>query len=67
MKLPFRSRSLGAFQPLQASYAFVAHLPSFWLRAFARKLQSTQSGLHSGYSITDSPSLSHHDNTIEFA
>ncbi len=67
MKLPFRSRSLGASQHLQASCAFVAHPPSSRLRAFARKLQSNQSGLHSGYSITDSPSLSHHDNTIEFA
>jgi hypothetical protein len=67
MKLPLRSRSLGASQHLLASCVFLAHPPSSWLRAFARKLQSNQAHLHSAYSITDSPSLSHHDNTIEFA
>ena len=30
-------------------------------------LHSYESGLHSGYSTTDSPSLFHHDDTIEFA
>jgi hypothetical protein len=30
-------------------------------------LQSYESGLHSGYSTTDSPSLFHHDDTFEFA
>jgi hypothetical protein len=67
LKLPFRSRSLGASQHLEASCAFVAYPPTSWLRAFARKLQSNHSGLHSGYSSTDSPSLSHHYNIIEFA
>ena len=67
MKLPFGSRSLGVSQHLQASCAFVAHPPSSWLAAFARKLQSNQVRLRSGYSTTDSPSLSHHRNPIEFA
>jgi hypothetical protein len=40
--------SLGVSQHLQASCAFVAHSPSFWLRAFARKLQSNQARLRSG-------------------
>ena len=39
--------SLGVSQHLQASCAFVAHPPSFWLRAFARNRQSNQARLRS--------------------
>ena len=67
MKLPFRYCSLGVSQHLQASCAFVALLPSFWLRAFARKLQSNQATCAPVTSMSDSPTLSHHGHTIEFA
>jgi hypothetical protein len=67
MKLQSQSRSLGASHHLQAWCALVApnQAPGFELSL--ANLQSYESGLHSGYSTTDSPSLFHHDDTIEFA
>jgi hypothetical protein len=67
MKLQSQSRSLGASHHLQAWCALVAphQAPGFEL-ALANYNQ-TNPACTQGSSITDSPSLSHHGNTIEFA
>ena len=62
--------SLAGVSPhLQASCAFVAHSPSFWLRAFARKLQSNQARWRSGSLPHRFPesfsSRQHHRNCID--
>ena len=67
MKLPFRSRSLGApntYRPRALS------LPTHQAPGFELSLahyNRTKSACAPVSSITDSPSLSHHGNTIEFA
>jgi hypothetical protein len=67
MKLLFRSHSLGVFQHLQASCAFVAihQAPGFELSL--ANYNRSKSACAPVSSITDSPSLSHHGNTIESA
>jgi hypothetical protein len=67
MKLPFRSRSLGASHHLQPWCALlVPHQAPGWKLSHANYNRSTPACAPVS-SITDSPSLSHHGNTIEFA
>ena len=67
MKPPFPSRSLGASHHPQVRCALVAphQAPSFGLSLANYHL--TKLACPPVSSITDSPSLSHHGNTIEFA
>ena len=68
MKLPFRSRSLGAFHHLQAWCALVAPPPSSWLQTFAT--QTTIEPVRSALRLAPSPIPQVFlitDNTIEFA
>jgi hypothetical protein len=67
MTLQLQSLSLGASQHLQVSCAFLVHPPSSWLRALLANYHQTNPACTPGSSITVSPSLSHHGNTIEFA
>jgi hypothetical protein len=67
MKLPFRSRSLGAsstYRP-RALSLLIHQAPGFELsHANYNRTSPVRAPIRS---TTDSPSLSHHDNTIEFA
>jgi len=67
MTLPFRSPSLGASHHLQAWCALVAphQAPDFELSRANYNL--TKPACAPVSSNTDSPSLPHHGNTIEFA
>jgi hypothetical protein len=66
MKLSFRARLLGTSHHLQAWCALVAthQAPDFelWLANYNR----TNPACAPISSLTDSPTLSHHGNTIEF-
>ena len=67
MKLPFRSRSLGApstYRPRALSLP-IHQAPGFELSLANYNLTKPARALVSA--ITDSPTLSHHGNTIEFA
>jgi hypothetical protein len=67
MKLPFRSLAVGASHHLQACCALVAphQAPDFDLSH--ANYNRTNPACAPLSSITDSPSLSHHSNTIEVA
>ncbi len=67
MKLPFRSCSLGVSQHLQASCAFVAFHQAPGFELSLANYNRTKSACAPVTSMSDSPSLSHHGHTIEFA
>jgi hypothetical protein len=67
MKLPSRSRSLGASQHLQASCALIAPHQAPGSKLSHANYNRTRPICTPVSSITDSPSLSRHGNTIEFA
>lgn len=67
MKLPFRSRSLGASQHLQASCALIVPHQSSGLKLPHAKYNRSTPAWALVRSTTDSPSLSYHRNIIEFA
>ena len=67
MKLPFRSRSLGVpntYRPRALSVS-IYQVPGFQLSL--ANYNRTKFARAPVSSITDSPTLSHHGNTIEFA
>jgi len=67
MKLPFRSLSVGASHHLQAWCALVAPHQAPDSKLSRANYDRTNSACAPVSSITDSPNLSHHGNTIEFA
>jgi hypothetical protein len=67
MKLQLRSLSLGASHHLQAWCALVAPHQAPGLELSHANYNRTNPACAPVSSTTDSPSLSHHGNTIEFA
>jgi hypothetical protein len=67
MKLPFRSRPLGASQHLQPWCALVVPHQAPGLKLSHPNYNRSTPAWALVSSTTDSPSLFHHRNTIEFA